>query len=153
MATGKLTIESPAFKNEEMIPQKYTCDGEDINPPLKITGIPPETESLVIIVEDPDAPDKTWDHWLVWNIPPSENIPENTLPGDEGINSFGRQNYGGPCPPSGTHRYFFKVYALNSELKLQEGAKKQILENTMKKNIIAKGELIGLYSKNQNLEK
>ncbi|MFD2518734.1 YbhB/YbcL family Raf kinase inhibitor-like protein [Salinimicrobium flavum] len=149
MAVSRLTVESPAFDHEQMIPQKYTCDGEDINPPLKITGIPPEAESLVIIVEDPDAPNGIWDHWLVWNIPPSETIAENTLPGDEGINSFGRHDYGGPCPPSGTHRYFFKVYALKTSLNLKEGAKKQVLENAMKKNIIAEGELIGLYSKNQ----
>lgn len=141
----KLIITSPVFKNNEMIPRKYTCDGADVNPPLNIRGIPVEAESLVLIVDDPDAPMGTWDHWIVWNIPPEERIEENRVPGVEGLNDFRRHSYGGPCPPSGTHRYFFRVYALDAMLDLKPNSRKRDVERAMGRHILAQGEIIGLY--------
>jgi Raf kinase inhibitor-like YbhB/YbcL family protein len=143
----EIQITSPVFKNNTPIPKKYTCDGDDINPPLKLEGLPDETKSIVLIVDDPDAPMGTWDHWIVWNIPPMEEIPENVVPGVEGMNDFQRQSYGGPCPPSGTHRYFFKVYALKEKLNLDTNSRKSNVEEAMEGKIVAKGELIGLYSR------
>ncbi len=142
-----LKISSPAFQHNGSIPVKYTCDGEDVNPPLNIEGIPEGTQSLVLIVDDPDAPMGTWDHWIVWNIEPKENVEENSVPGTEGMNGFGKHSYGGPCPPSGTHRYFFKVYALDTKLELGENSKKEDVEKAIEGHILAKGELIGLYSR------
>nr|MDO8132980.1 YbhB/YbcL family Raf kinase inhibitor-like protein [Candidatus Njordarchaeum guaymaensis] len=136
---------SPAFENKGSIPSKYTCDGRDVNPPLKIEDIPKETQSLVLIVDDPDAPAGTFDHWIVWNIPPTERIEENSVPGTEGLNDLRKHSYGGPCPPSGTHRYFFKVYALDTKLSLNPNSRKRDLEKAMTGHILAKGELIGLY--------
>jgi len=133
------------FKNNGFIPQKYTCDGNDVNPPLNIEGVPKETQSLALIVDDPDAPMGTWDHWVVWNIPPAEKIMENSVPGTEGLNDFRRRSYGGPCPPSGTHRYFFKVYALDTRLDLSPSSRKKDVERAMKGHVIAEGELVGLY--------
>jgi len=141
----ELTISSPAFKNNGFIPPKYTCDGNDVNPPLNIEGVPKETQSLALIVDDPDAPMGTWDHWVVWNIPPAEKIMENSVPGTEGLNDFRRRSYGGPCPPSGTHRYFFKVYALDTRLDLSPSSRKKDVERAMKGHVIAEGELVGLY--------
>ena len=132
-----------------MIPKKYTCQGEDINPLLKIEGIPQETVSLVLINDDPDAPGGTWDHWIVINIAPTQTIAENSVPGTQGKNSWGRNDYGGPCPPSGTHRYFFKLYALDTQLNLSEGASKKEVENAIKGHILEQTELIGLYEKTQ----
>lgn len=133
-----------------MIPKKYTCDGEDVNPPLSISGIPSGSKTLVLIIDDPDAPLGTWDHWIVWNIPAVEStLPENTVPGKEGVNSFRRLSYGGPCPPSGTHRYFFKVYALNTELAIGPDSKKKDVEKAMKGHILARGELVGLYTRSK----
>ena len=141
----ELTISSPVFKNNGFIPQKYTCDGNDVNPPLNIEGVPKETQSLALIVDDPDAPMGTWDHWVVWNIPPAEKIMENSVPGTEGLNDFRRRSYGGPCPPSGTHGYFFKVYALDTRLDLSPSSRKKDVERAMKGHVIAEGELVGLY--------
>ena len=141
----KLTIMSPVFKNNEMIPRKYTCDGADVNPPLNIRGIPVKAESLVLIVDDPDAPMGTWDHWIVWNIPPEERIEENSVPGVEGLNDFRKHSYGGPCPPSGTHRYFFRVYALDAMLDLKPNPRKRDVERAMGRHILAQGEIVGLY--------
>jgi len=141
----ELTISSPVFKNNGFIPPKYTCDGNDVNPPLNIEGVPKETQSLALIVDDPDAPMGTWDHWVVWNIPPAEKIMENSVPGTEGLNDFRRRSYGGPCPPSGTHRYFFKVYALDTRLDLSPSSRKKDVERAMKGHVIAEGELVGLY--------
>jgi Raf kinase inhibitor-like YbhB/YbcL family protein len=143
----QLIITSPAFENNKLIPKKYTCDGEDVNPPLNIKGIPEGTISLVLIVDDPDAPMGTWDHWIVWNIPPVSKIDENSVPGVEGLNDFRKHSYGGPCPPSGTHRYFFKVYALDTKLDLSSNSRKKDVEKAMKGHILAKGELVGLYSR------
>jgi hypothetical protein len=143
----ELTITSPAFESKKPIPSQYTCDGDDVNPPLNIKEIPEETKSLVLIVDDPDAPMGTWDHWIVWNIPPTNKIEENSVPGTEGLNDFRKHSYGGPCPPSGTHRYFFKIYALDTKLNLDPNSRKKDVEKAMKNHILAKGELIGLYSR------
>jgi Raf kinase inhibitor-like YbhB/YbcL family protein len=145
----ELTIRSPVFENNRLIPAKYTCDGEDVNPPLTIDGAPDETKSIVLVVDDPDAPMGTWDHWIVWNIPPMKKIEENTVPGTEGINDFRKHSYGGPCPPSGTHRYFFKVYALDAKLDLSSNSRKKHVEKTMQGHILAKGELVGLYRRSR----
>ena len=142
-----MKISSTAFKEGGMIPAKCTCDGLNISPPLDIEHIPVEAKSLVLIVDDPDAPVGTWVHWIAWNIPVTHHIKENELHGTEGINDFQQHNYGGPCPPSGTHRYFFKVYALDAILDLPATTKKIQLEKAMSENIIAFGELIGLYKR------
>jgi len=149
MASGKLIITSPAFKDGEKIPSKYTCDGENINPELNIEGIPEGTKSLVLIVDDPDAPAGTWVHWVVFNIPVPPNateikIAENSVPGEEGMNDFKKTSYGGPCPPSGSHRYYFRVYALDTKLNLDFATKSDV-ELAMKNHILAKGELIGRF--------
>jgi len=141
----ELTITSSVFGNNGFIPAKYTCDGADVNPPLKIQGIPEGTQSLVLIIDDPDAPMGTWDHWVVWNIPPVEKIDEDSVPGIEGPNSSNKRSYGGPCPPSGTHRYFFKVYALDTKLDLKPNSRKKDVERGIKGHILAKGEIVGLY--------
>jgi Raf kinase inhibitor-like YbhB/YbcL family protein len=143
-----LQIISPAFKHNEFIPKKYTCDGEDINPPFRIEDIPSKAKSLSFIVDDPDAPAGTWVHWVVWNInPDTREIKENSVPkgAQQGLNDFRKNDYGGPCPPSGTHRYFFKLYALDTILKLGSKAKKSDLEEAMKGHILEKAELVGLY--------
>src|SRR5688572_24026178 len=132
-----LRISSPAFRPDGNIPSRYTCEGEDINPPLDIKQIPAEAKSMVLIIEDPDAPMGTWLHWLVWNIPIVHHINENEVPGDQGLNDFGKIEYGGPCPPSGTHRYYFKVYALGELLDIPEGASKKDVEAAMQNHIIA----------------
>lgn len=143
----QMHISSTAFKNGEMIPAKYTCDGINVNPPLDIKDIPEETKCLVLIADDPDAPVGTWVHWVVWNIPVTHHIRENEIHGTEGINDFKKHHYGGPCPPSGTHRYFFKVYGLDSLLDLPDNTDKLRLEKAMSGSIIAFGELIGLYKR------
>jgi phosphatidylethanolamine-binding protein (PEBP) family uncharacterized protein len=130
---GKLHISSSAFEHNGNIPVKYTCDGKDINPPLTIKDIPSEAKSLVLIVDDPDAPMGTWVHWVVWNIDPQ--------------NDFRKHDYGGPCPPSGTHRYFFKLYALSSSLDLPSSSKKADVEKAMKGHMISESQIIGLYKR------
>ena len=142
-----LTIKSIACSQGGHIPKKYTCEGEDINPPLEIKGIPEKTKTLAIIVEDPDAPNGTFDHWLVWNIAPNEPIAENHIPGISGRNSFGKTGYGGPCPPSGSHRYYFKVYALDIKLDLLAGSDKKALQEAMQNHVLASGELMAHYKK------
>jgi Raf kinase inhibitor-like YbhB/YbcL family protein len=136
------------FENNKPIPVKYTCDGANINPPLTIDEVPKETKTLVLIVDDPDAPMGTFNHWVVWNIPPTtRKIEENTVPGTEAISTSRKQAYGGPCPPYGTHRYFFKVYALDTQLYLKSNSTKRDVEKAMKGHILAEGELMGLYSR------
>ena len=145
-----LTISSPAFPHNGMIPSKYTCDGTDGNPPLTFDNIPDETKSLALIVDDPDAPLGTWVHWVVWNIGPgTTNIPEKSVPpgARQGTTDFRKQAYGGPCPPSGTHRYFFKLYALDTSLTLKAGATKPQLEEAMIGHVLESAELIGLYQR------
>jgi Raf kinase inhibitor-like YbhB/YbcL family protein len=141
----ELVVKSPAFENNKLIPAKYTCDGEDVNPPLTIEGVPEKTKSLALIVEDPDAPAGLWVHWVVWNIPPTGAVQENAVPGTEGLNTNKKHSYHGPCPPGGTHRYFFKVYALDTKLNLGAFAEKEDLENAMQSHVLAEGELMGLY--------
>jgi len=143
-----LEVTSKSFAENNYIPGQFTCDGENINPELKIGNIPKETKSLVLIVDDPDAPVKTWVHWIVWNIKPTGLIAQNSIPGQEGMNDFGKKHYGGPCPPSGTHRYFFKVFALDRLIDLNSESNKIQLEKAMTPHVIGFGQLIGLYQKN-----
>ncbi len=143
-----MKISSTAFEHNQTIPVKYTCKGQDINPPLQISDVPSGTKSLVLINDDPDAPGGMWIHWVIFNIAPdTKEIRENSIPGLQGSNDFGRNDYGGPCPPSGTHRYFYKIYALDTALPLKEGGSKVQVEKAMRGHILAQAELIGLYKK------
>jgi Raf kinase inhibitor-like YbhB/YbcL family protein len=147
---SSLKVSSRAFADGGKIPKKYTCDGSNISPPLRIENVPKAARSLVLIVDDPDAPGRTWTHWLLWNIDPKvseiweDNVPQNAV---EGTSDFGNAKYGGPCPPSGSHRYYFKVYALNSTLYLPSSTKKAALEKAMAGHILAEGKLMGTYSR------
>lgn len=145
---------SPAFKMGGKIPSLYTCQGKDINPPLFISDVPQEAKSLVLIMDDPDVPlslrkDGMWVHWVVFNMPPeTKEILENTTPpGILGEGTGGKKKYQGPCPPDREHRYFFKLYALNSLLNLTSGATKEEVLQAMQNYIIIQTELIGLYQK------
>ncbi|MGP8216623.1 MAG: YbhB/YbcL family Raf kinase inhibitor-like protein [Bacteroidia bacterium] len=142
-----LNISSEAFENGHLIPSKYTCDGENVNPQLEIGNIPEKTKSLVLIIDDPDAPLRTWIHWLVWNVSPARKIKMKSIPGIEGMNDFMQHHYGGPCPPSGMHHYHFKIYALDDMLYLNENATVHDVEKAMSLQVVAFGELIGLYKK------
>jgi Raf kinase inhibitor-like YbhB/YbcL family protein len=154
-----MTLTSSAFKHCEEIPSKYTCDGEDISPPLAWSGVPPTALSLALIVEDPDAPDpaapqRIWTHWVLYNIPPDatglkEGVSPNELPPGtlEGMNDWHRTGYGGPCPPIGRHRYFFKLYALKTVLPELEKPNRARLLLEMEGDIIEHVELIGLYQR------
>ncbi|HDQ23159.1 MAG TPA: YbhB/YbcL family Raf kinase inhibitor-like protein [Candidatus Uhrbacteria bacterium] len=145
-----MKISSSAFAHNQKIPSQYTCDGANINPPLTISDLPQNAQSLVLIINDPDAPAGDWVHWLVWNInPQTKEIKENSVPpgATEGITSSGIAGYGGPCPPSGEHRYFFKVYALDTKLNLMTEADKRELLQTMDEHVLDSAELIGLYSR------
>ncbi len=146
---AKMKITSSAFQEDANIPSKFTCDGADTSPPLQIADIPSEAKSLALIVDDPDAPGGLFTHWTVWNIPRQTSaVEEGSAPkGVQGTNDFGKSGYGGPCPPSGTHRYYFKVFALDRELDLPFGAKRGQLDAAMKGHVIAQGELMGRYSK------
>jgi len=149
---------SSVFQEGERIPAKYTCEGEDVSPPLKIEGIDSKAVSIAIIVDDPDAPIGTFTHWVAWNIPPVDEIPEN-IPKKEvvespvkmhqGRNDFGRIGYNGPCPPRGhgVHHYHFKVFALDTVLDLKPGSGKRELEKAMEGHVIQKGELVGVYER------
>jgi len=147
MTIQNIKVSSSAFQANSTIPAKYTCRGDNVNPPLQFEGIPEEAESLVIILDDPDAPMGTFTHWIVWNIEPVANIEEDSIPGVEGLNDFRKIGYGGPCPPSGTHRFFFRVYALNKQFELKAGAGRKELQKEMIGHIIAEGELMGKVSK------
>ncbi|HEU0208119.1 MAG TPA: YbhB/YbcL family Raf kinase inhibitor-like protein [Candidatus Udaeobacter sp.] len=146
---ARMTIRSPAFHQGGDIPSKFTCDGGDMSPPLEISDVPPEAKSLILIVDDPDAPSGLFTHWLIWNIPPqTHSVVEGSAPqGAEGTNDFGKSGYGSPCPPSGAHRYYFKVFALDRKLTLSPGARRRPLEAAMKGHIIAQGELMGHYAR------
>jgi Raf kinase inhibitor-like YbhB/YbcL family protein len=153
-----LTLPSSAFKPQGHIPAKYTCEGDDISPPLTFGGVPQGTKSLALIIDDPDAPDpaapqRVWVHWVVYNIPPdthglAENAGSAGLPkgASAGANDFGNASYGGPCPPIGRHRYFYKLYALDTTLDLK-AANKAKLEAAMQGHVLAKAELIGTFQK------
>lgn len=146
-----MKLESSAFKNNKMIPAKYTCDGERINPPLSISGVPAEAKSLALIMDDPDAPSGTWVHWIVWNLPAGRQVfrlEEGSNPGGvSGKNSWGKTGYGAPCPPSGTHRYFFKLYAIDGVLGEDITTTKEDLLKMIEGHILEQTELIGLYKK------
>lgn len=145
-----MQIISSAFQHNQDIPSKYTCDGENINPPLVFFDTPQNAKSLVLIIDDPDATIGTFTHWVVFNISPEiQEVLENSVPkgGVEGMTDFGTHGYGGACPPSGTHRYFFKVYALDAVLNLNSNSDKKAIEQAMKDHIISSAELIGLYKR------
>ena len=149
----EIKLTSTAFKEGDAIPRGYTCDGANVSPPLEWTGVPKSAKTIAIITDDPDAPSGTWVHWVLFNLPAEglgliENTPQaETLTGGgvQGKNDFGKIGYGGPCPPSGTHRYFFKFYALDSELPLQAGATKAEIEQAMQGHIVAEAQLMGTY--------
>jgi len=140
-----LEVTSPAFDHEGFIPKEYSCDGPGYSPELNIGGLPLETKSLAIIVEDPDAPKGLFTHWLVWNVPPADVIQSNSKPGQEAVNSAGTVGYTPPCPPSGTHRYYFKVYALDTLLDMRKNFDKTALEQEISEHVIAYGELMGRF--------
>ncbi|HIC84701.1 MAG TPA: YbhB/YbcL family Raf kinase inhibitor-like protein [Desulfobacterales bacterium] len=150
-----LMVKSSAFKEGEMIPKKYTCDGEDISPPLSWEGVPEGTKSIAIICDDPDAPMGTWVHWVLFNLPPGTNTLPEAVPPEavlengarHGINDFRKLGYGGPCPPGGTHRYYFKIYALDIVLGLQSGASKADLLKAMEGHVLSEGQIMGRYKR------
>ena len=150
-----LELKSPVFEEGGWIPEKYTCDGENVSPPLEWNGLPDGTASLALICDDPDAPMGTWVHWVVFNIPPETNgLPENVPPerelrqgGRQGINDFRKIGYGGPCPPGGTHRYYFKLYALDCSIDLPAGITKDNLVAAMEGHILEQAILMGRYSR------
>ena len=150
------SINSTAFSEGERIPDRYTCEGEDISPPLTWSNLPEGVHSLALISDDPDAPVGTWDHWVIYNIPAGSNGLTEATPTDEslsdgakqGLNSWGRTGYGGPCPPPGNpHRYFFKLYALDTILALPVDKDKSSVENAMRGHILAEAQLMGTYSR------
>jgi Raf kinase inhibitor-like YbhB/YbcL family protein len=151
----EIKVTSSAFTEGGLIPPKYTCDGSNVSPPLQWEGVPEGTKSIALISDDPDAPMGTWVHWVLFNLPADctgleENIPpDKTLPNgaSQGTTDFKRIGYGGPCPPSGTHRYFFKIYALDTKLDLAAGAKKSELLKAMEGHILGQGQLIGKYKR------
>lgn len=150
MAEVKLKITCTAFDHNAPIPKRFTCDGENINPPLFIDNIPESAESLAIIVEDPDAPNGTFTHWIAWDMSPGPNIYSNKFSGGpQGKNDFGKKNYMGPCPPQGEeHRYFFKIYALGSKVDLDpEKADNEAVRILLEEKKIAYGELVGTYKR------
>jgi Raf kinase inhibitor-like YbhB/YbcL family protein len=147
-----MKISSPAFKNNEDLPSKYTCDGENVNPSLEFGEIPEGAKSLALIVDDPDATNGDWTHWLLWNMSQQRlSIAENSAPKEatQGITDFGNRGYGGPCPPSGKHRYFFKLFALDEELKISSFSTKKDLLEAMNSHIIGQAEMVGMYEKNK----
>lgn len=151
-----MDLTSSAFENNEMIPAKYTCDGDDVSPPLSWAAVPQGTQSLTLICDDPDAPAGTWSHWVLYNISPDRDGLEENVPRDErlsqigmqGRNDFGNSGYGGPCPPRGsTHHYYFRLYALDTTLEAMEGATRKQVLNRIQDHVLAQTELIGLYAR------
>lgn len=147
LGKAPLVVGSPSFVHNAPIPSRYSCEGENINPEIQISGIPKKAVTLALIMDDPDAPDGVFDHWLMWNIPVDGIIRENSTPGVQGLNGKGERNYTGPCPPSGTHHYNFKVYALNREISLDANSDKEQLLAAIAPYVISSGSFIGLYSK------
>ena len=155
-APATIELVSGAFENNSLIPERYTCDGEDVSPPLSWEGVPSGAKSLVLIVVDPDAPGGEFTHWVLYDVPPDlDSLPEG-IPsvgevegvGVQGVNDFGRLGYGGPCPPTGKpHRYVFRLYALDVELGLPPGASRSEVEEVMSGHVLAVGELVGLYGR------
>lgn len=154
-AAGMIVVRSTSFEEGQSVPRKHTCDGEDVSPPLTWSGVPEGTKSLAVVCDDPDAPAGTWVHWVIYNLPSDagglgENVPpRETLPDGarQGKNDFRKIGYNGPCPPGGTHRYFFKVYALDRLLDLPAGATKAQLVRAMEGHVLAQGSLMGTYSR------
>lgn len=146
----QLTLTSAAFKHSQPIPARFSCEGSDTSPPLAIEGVPKEAKALALIMDDPDAPAGTWVHWVLWNIDPStKQIAQGSTPrgAEQGVNSWLRKGYGGPCPPSGQHRYFFRLYALSQRLNLPSNSTRKDLDRAMKGKILAQTELLGVYSR------
>jgi Raf kinase inhibitor-like YbhB/YbcL family protein len=151
----EIKVTSSAFAEGGLIPPKYTCDGDDVSPPLTWESVPDGAKSVALVCDDPDAPMGTFVHWVLYNLPAgvrelSESVPTDaTLPSGakQGISGFGRPGYGGPCPPGGTHRYFFKLYALDTLVELPSGARKADLLGAMKGHILAQGQLMGKYKR------
>ncbi len=152
------SLTSPAFEAGQPIPKQYTCDGQDVSPPLQWSDPPAGTQSLALIADDPDAPVGTWVHWVLYNLPANARSLDQVLPADaelsngahNGQNGWKKLGYGGPCPPGGTHRYFFKLYALDTILNLEAGAGKKQLEEAMRGHILAQTELMGKYTRQSN---
>ncbi|MBI4098107.1 MAG: YbhB/YbcL family Raf kinase inhibitor-like protein [Candidatus Levybacteria bacterium] len=145
-----MKIKSPAFEEGSLIPPIYTCDGDNINPPLEFVDVPTNAQSLALIVEDPDAPGSTFTHWLVWNISPlTREISENTSPEEviQGLNGAGQAGYLGACPPSGVHHYHFKLYALNKKLNVTPNISREELEEEIEESVIERAQLVGIYSR------
>lgn len=151
-----LELRSSAFEANQRIPKKYTCEGLDVSPPLNWTGVPPGTQALALIADDPDAPGGTWVHWVIYDLPPGQTHLSEAVPAKEqvengsrqGMNDFRRIGYGGPCPPPGpVHRYFFKLYALDRSTGLNVRATKRQLVEAMKGHILAEAQLVGTYSR------
>ena len=148
LATNLLALSSPAFGEGETIPIQYTCEGEDVPPPLTWQEPPTGVDAFALIMDDPDAPAGTWVHWVLYNIPPEMREVGTGAPGLTGTNSWGREAYGGPCPPPGTeHRYFFKLYALDTTLSLEPGADKETVLNAMEGHVLARGQLMGRFER------
>ena len=145
-----MKLSSPDFKEGENIPERFTCDGKDVSPTLQIEGVPKEAKSLVVIVEDRDAPDGNFTHWLLWNIAPNlTEIVGNKPPPSavQGVNDFGKKKYSGPCPPPGTHRYYFKLYALDTTLNFPPKSKRKTVDSAIKGHIIVEATLMGKYAR------
>lgn len=145
ISAGTLTVRSTAFANKHYIPARFTCEGLNLNPELVISDIPENTQSLALIVDDPDSPNGAFDHWIMWNIPVTKKIKENSAPGVQGKNGRAENKYTGPCPPNGIHEYHFRVYALDNKIDLPADSDKKALLKAMEGHIISSGELIGLY--------
>lgn len=144
---GQFKISSPVFESNGYVPRRYTCDGKNVNPPFEIENVPQGAKSLALILVDADVPGGSFVHWILWNIDPGiKEIKESSVPKGavQGINDFKKRNYGGPCPPSGTHRYFFKIYALSIRLSLGPDSRKGDLEKALKGHVIAQAQMMGL---------
>ena len=147
-----LTVTSPAFQKGEPIPARFTCEGDDLSPALRISGVPPAAKALALVMDDPDAPRGLWTHWTAWDLPPGlSEVPEGFRPasqgGVEGKTSAGATGYHGPCPPSGTHRYFFHVYALDGRLGLASGSDRAALDRAMRGHVVAEGSVMGTFAR------
>jgi Raf kinase inhibitor-like YbhB/YbcL family protein len=150
VCAGELKVTSPSFRNGDNLPTKFSHEGGNSSPPLRIEDVPANAKSLVLVVDDPDAPGGLFTHWILWNIDPKTGaIPEGGAPkgAAEGTNDFGETAYGGPQPPAGTHRYYFKIFALDQPLNLPAGAKRREVDKAMKGHVIAQGQLMGRFSK------
>jgi Raf kinase inhibitor-like YbhB/YbcL family protein len=143
-----MRLTSSAFEHEDLIPTRFTCDGRDISPPLELHELPADAVSLVLVMDDPDAPGGTWDHWVAYDIPPRSEIPKAVESlGTPAANSWGDATYGGPCPPSGTHRYIFGLFALDAELGWEPGADKTTVLEAIHDHVLAEASLLGFYSR------